>query len=90
MTTCWERAALYVNCMFDLCLFVILVVSHFCFEGMTLVLIAPVPGQCLPFTFWRDKSQKTWASRGVRKSVLGVSHQDGFPTRSVTNWVVQP
>ena len=30
---------------------VILVISHFGFEGGTLVLIASVPGHCLPFTF---------------------------------------
>ena len=37
--------------LFVLYLFVILVVSHFGFEGGTFVLIAPVPGHCLPFTF---------------------------------------
>ena len=31
--------------------FVILVVSYFGFEGATVVLIVPVPGKCLPFTF---------------------------------------
>ena len=31
--------------------FVILVVSHFDFEGGTVVLIAPIPGHCLPFIF---------------------------------------
>ena len=31
--------------------FVIFVVSHFSFEGRTVVLIAPVPRRCLPFTF---------------------------------------
>ena len=36
-----------------LCLFGALVVSHYCFEGRTLVLIASVPGHCLPFTFFR-------------------------------------
>ena len=29
---------------------VILVILHFGFEGWTLVLIASVPGHCLPFT----------------------------------------
>ena len=43
----WDRAAL--NHMFSLfCLIVILVVSHFGFEGGTLALIASV--HCLPFT----------------------------------------
>ena len=37
---------------FVLGLFVIFVISHFGFEGRTLVLIAPVPGNCLPFTFY--------------------------------------
>ena len=32
-------------------LFVILIVSQFGFEGGALVLIAPVSGHCLPFTF---------------------------------------
>ena len=32
-------------------LVLILVVSHFSFEGGTLVLIASVPGHCLSFTF---------------------------------------
>ena len=31
-------------------LFVVLVVSYFNFECRTLVLIAPVPGHCSPFT----------------------------------------
>ena len=30
---------------------VILVVSHFGFEGGTVVQIEPVPGHCLPLTF---------------------------------------
>ena len=29
----------------------ILAISHFRFEGKTLVLIVPVPGHCLPFEF---------------------------------------
>ena len=52
MATCWDRAAHSVNRMFSLlCLFVALVVSHFDFEGRTLVLIASVPDHRLPFTF---------------------------------------
>ena len=48
----WERAAHSVNCMFFvLCLFVILLVSYFGFEGETVVLIVRVPSHCLPFTF---------------------------------------
>ena len=47
----WERAAHSVNHMFSLlCLFVALVVSHFGFEGRTLVLIMSVHGHFLPFT----------------------------------------
>ena len=48
MATFSERAAHLVNHVFSfylLSLFVILVVSHFDFEGGTLVLIASVPGQ---------------------------------------------
>ena len=37
--------------LFLLCLFVILVISHFGFEGGIWVLIAPVPGHCLLVTF---------------------------------------
>ena len=37
--------------LFALFLFVTLVVSHFGFNGGTMVLIAPVPGHCLPFAF---------------------------------------
>ena len=52
MATFWERAAHSVNRVFSLlCLFVALVVSPFCFQGRTLVLIASIPGHCLPFTF---------------------------------------
>ena len=32
---------------------VILVISHFGFEGRTLILIASVPGHCLFFTFYK-------------------------------------
>ena len=53
MATFWKRAAHSVNRMFSLlCLSVALDVSHFGFEGRTLVLIASVPGHCLPFTFY--------------------------------------
>ena len=47
MANFWERAAHLVNRMFSLyhvCF------SHFGFEGGTVVLIAPVPGHCLPIT----------------------------------------
>ena len=48
MVTFWERAAHSVNHMFFLYFdfFGILVISHFGFEGGTLVLIASVPGHC--------------------------------------------
>ena len=52
MATFSENAAHSVDGMLSLlCLFVALVVSHFCFVGKTLVLIASVPCHCLPFTF---------------------------------------
>ena len=52
MVTFWERAVHSVNRMFSLlCLFVALVVSHFGFEGWTLVLITSVPGHCFIFHF---------------------------------------
>ena len=48
---------------FLLCLFAVLVVSHFGFDGRTLVLIAPVPGQCLPFTFGNRVKSRDDVSR---------------------------
>ena len=52
MATFWERAAHPVYHMFSLYIdIVILVISHFGFEGGTLVLIASVPGHCSTFTF---------------------------------------
>ena len=48
MATFWERAAHSVNRVFSLlCLSVASFVSHFGFEGRTLVLIASVSGLCL-------------------------------------------
>ena len=58
MTTFWKRAAHATNhVLFILCLFIILDVFHFDFEGGTLVLIAPVPGYWLPFTLQGQYSQ---------------------------------
>ena len=50
MATFLERAVHLVYQVFSLC-FEILVISHFGFEGRTLVLIASVPGHCLSFAF---------------------------------------
>ena len=36
-----------------------MVVSHFSFEGLTFVLFAPVPGHCCLFTFCVGPSWKT-------------------------------
>ena len=48
----WKELLIRLNGMFSLiCLFVALVVSYLGFEDRTLVLIASVPGHCLPFTF---------------------------------------
>ena len=53
MATFCERAAYSVYRMFSLyCDMILLVISHFNFEGRTLVLIASVPGHCLSFTFY--------------------------------------
>ena len=53
MANIWERAAHSVNrttyILFVLCPFVTSVVSHFGFEGRTVVSIAPDPGHCLTF-----------------------------------------
>ena len=52
------------SCSFGLFMFslyfdiVILVISHFGFEGWTLVLIASVPGHCLSFTFLAHLSRR--------------------------------
>ena len=53
MATFWKRAAHSVNRMFSLVLslFVILVVFHVCIADGTVVLIAPLPGHSLSFTF---------------------------------------
>ena len=40
-----------VNILFVLCLFAILVLSHFDFEGRYLVLIEPVPGIAILYLF---------------------------------------
>ena len=48
MATFSERAT---NVLFLLYIFVILVVSHFGLEDETLVLIMPVPCDCLSFSF---------------------------------------
>ena len=51
MATFWGRADRSVYHIFSLYFdIVILVISYFGFDGGTLVLIAPVPGNCLPFT----------------------------------------
>ena len=54
-----EWPHLRIFCSFDLqdilcvfCLIVNLIISHFGFDGGTLVLIASVPGHCLSFTFY--------------------------------------
>ena len=52
MATFWESCSFglpYV--LFVFWLIIILVISHFGFEGGTLVLIASVPDNCLSFTF---------------------------------------
>ena len=52
VATFWERASHSAYHMFFLlCLFVVLVVSNFGFVGGDLVLIAPVPDNCLRFPF---------------------------------------
>ena len=56
MATLRERTTLSVyHVLFVFQLFVILVISHFGFEGETLVLIALFPGHCLPFTLYGCK-----------------------------------
>ena len=50
MAKFWKNADL-VNILFMLCLFAILVLSHFGFEGRNLILIELVPGHRFPFTF---------------------------------------
>ena len=52
MASFWERAGYSIYRMFPLYFdIVVLVISHFGFEGGTLVLIASVPGRCLFLTF---------------------------------------
>ena len=52
MATFWKRAAHSVYLMFLYFDIVNLVISHFGFEGGTLVLFALVPGHCIFFTFY--------------------------------------
>ena len=55
MATFSERAAHMLPCvLIVLCLYVILVISHYGFDGRTLVLMASVPGHCLPFTLCHE------------------------------------
>ena len=65
MATFWERAAHSVYLMFSLYfgLFVILVISHFGFDGWTLVLIASVPGLllCMLFSYLPVNVMSRWA-----------------------------
>ena len=46
-----ELRLLYVLLVLLLCLFVISVIFHFGFDDRILVLIVPVPGYCLLFTY---------------------------------------
>ena len=39
------------RCIMAVCNNYFVCFPHFCFEGGTLGLIAPVPGHCLPFNF---------------------------------------
>ena len=52
MATFWGKSCSFglPYVLFVLCIFVVLVISRFGFEGATLVLIVSVPGHCLPFT----------------------------------------
>ena len=42
--------------LFVFLLMIVLVISHFIFEGVTLVLVALVPGHCLSFTFYYTRN----------------------------------
>ena len=58
MATFWERAAHSVYRMFSFYFdfnIVFLFISHFGFEGGTLVLIASVSGYCLSFTSYTNR-----------------------------------
>ena len=50
MTISFGKDLLILLTAHSLCL-VILVISNFGFKGMLLLLTAPFPGHCLPFTF---------------------------------------
>ena len=52
MTISFGKDLLILLTAHSLCnILVILVISHFGFKGMLLLLTAPFPGHCLPFTF---------------------------------------
>ena len=57
------------NVFFVSCLFVIFVVSHFCVEVGKLVLIAPVPGHCLPLTYAHE-NHVSRTNRNKKKCML--------------------
>ena len=50
MTRLKHKAVNHMFSMLPDCLFVILVIFNFVFDGRILVLIVPVPGHCLSFT----------------------------------------
>ena len=37
-----------------ICLFVFLILSNFSFDGKTFILVAPIPGHCLPFILFQQ------------------------------------
>ena len=87
MATFWERAAHSVYRMFSLYFdIVILVISHFVFEGGTLVLIATVPGHCLPFTSYApfEMSNKNMKVSSF-KSYENIQKKGGVQYCTVSN-----
>ena len=61
MFACFGAHSVYHDLLFAFWLIVIVVISHFGFEGGTLVMIALAPGHCLYFTFdsWRPTDDMT-------------------------------
>ena len=84
------RAAQSVYWIFSLCLFVMLVMFNFNFEGDTLVLIAPVPDHCYLLTLY-DVSNSyieylvsaTIQCRSVSKAPRGI----GYPCRPLFYYI---
>ena len=75
MATFWKRPSHLVNriVFFVLRLFILLVISHFCFIGYTVVLVVLVPGHYLPYFTFPNIEFKKWLNIGIKNRLILVS-----------------